>query len=197
MRYTFAMSTEPDGGASRLVELEKFRGYLNILARLRFDQSLRRKMDPSDIVQQTLLEAHVSQKRFKGSSVPEQAAWLRRILVDNLANAGRDLRRAKRDVERERSLDAALEESSMRLEAWLAADQPSPSGRLAREERVLRLADALASLPDAEQETLVLRYCEDWTLDAIGERLGVSRNTAARLLREGLRMLKQKLEGPD
>ena len=43
------------------------------------------------------------------------AAWLRQILANNLANAVRDLGRAKRDVGRERSLEAALDTSSSRL----------------------------------------------------------------------------------
>ena len=55
------------------------------------------------------------------------AAWLRKILAGTLADALRALHRAKRDVSRERSLEAELDQSSDRLQAWLAAEQTSPS----------------------------------------------------------------------
>jgi RNA polymerase sigma-70 factor (ECF subfamily) len=175
------------------VDLERFRGYLSVLARLGFDRKLSTKMDPSDIVQETLLEAHRSRDLFRGKTVGEQAAWLRSILSCNLANAGRDLRRAKRDLERERSID----DSSLRLEAWLRSEGSSPSGRFSREERVLLLSEAIASLPVDEQDVLLFRYCMDWTLEAIGGHLGVSRNTVARLLRRSLAALRDRLRSLD
>jgi RNA polymerase sigma-70 factor (ECF subfamily) len=170
-----------------------FRGYLLLLARLQLGEELRNRLDPSDVVQQTLLEAHRDRATFRGRTEAEQKAWLRRILSHNLANAGRDLRRAKRDVARDRSLDAAVEESSVRLENWLAAEQSTPSGRLASEERSMRLAEALASLPDDQQRAILLRNCESLALEEIGRRIGVSRNTATRLLRRGLAALREKL----
>src|SRR5712692_3211122 len=89
-------------------ELDPFRHYLLLLARVRLDPRLRGKLDASDVVQQTMLEAHQGLAQFRGRSAGEQVAWLRQILARNLANAVRDLARAKRDVARERSLEAAL-----------------------------------------------------------------------------------------
>src|SRR3954464_15238446 len=99
-----------DAGA----RLEGFREYLRLLARLQLDPRLKSKLDPSDVVQQTMLEAYQGLADFRGDGSAQLAAWLRQILARNLANAVRDLGRAKRDFGREQSLDAALENSSVR-----------------------------------------------------------------------------------
>jgi RNA polymerase sigma-70 factor (ECF subfamily) len=72
----------------------------------------------------------------------------------------------KRDVQRERSLEAALDESASRIEGWLAAQQSSPSQQAQRHERVAELMQALAELPEAQREALVLRHCEGWSLNS-------------------------------
>jgi RNA polymerase sigma-70 factor, ECF subfamily len=102
--------------------LGRFLEYLLLLARLQLGNQLRRKLDASDVVQQTLLEAYRNKAKFRGQGKAEMAAWLRKMLACNLTDAIRALGRAKRDVARERSLEAALEQSSTRLAAWLAAE---------------------------------------------------------------------------
>ena len=131
---------------------ERFRSYLRMLAELQLGHGGRAKIDPSDIVQQTLLDAHRDRDQFRGRTEAEMAAWLRRLLACNLADAARLLGRAKRDAARERSLEAAIEASSARLEAWLAAEQSSPSEQAQRNEAILRLVDALARLPEANRQ---------------------------------------------
>jgi RNA polymerase sigma-70 factor (ECF subfamily) len=124
--------------------LERFRSYLLLLARVCLEPMVRAKVGASDVVQQTLLEAHRDRAQFHGQSVGKQAAWLRRILARNLANVVRDLRRDKRDVAREHSLEAALDELASRLEACLAAEQSSPSQHVGDEgdrETLLALID--------------------------------------------------------
>src|SRR5207302_6051490 len=110
--------------------LERFRAYLRLLARMQMGPRLQGKLDPSDLVQQTLLQALRALDRFRGRSDAELAAWLRQILAHKLTNAARELGRAKRDVGRECSLERALEQSSARLEAWLVTEQSSPASRL-------------------------------------------------------------------
>jgi RNA polymerase sigma-70 factor (ECF subfamily) len=174
--------------------LEQFRDYLRLLARLRLDPRLRAKLDPSDVVQQTLLEAHKGLAQFRGRTLAERAAWLRQILARNLANAVRDLTRDRRDVNRERSLEAAVEESASRLEAWLAAEQSSPSERAERGEEAVRLAQALAALPEGQREVVVLRHCQGWSLADISRHVGRSPSAVAGLLHRGLESLRARLE---
>jgi len=185
------MSREP---APDRPGFEKFRDYLRLLARLHLDPRLRGKLDPSDVVQQTLLEAYEAAEQFRGRTDAEAAAWLRQSLAHNLADALRAFGQAKRDVGRERSLDEAIQASSARLAHWLAADQSSPSQQAEDHERAVQLADALAKLPDAQREALVLQHWHAWSLDEIGRHLGRSPAAVAGLLKRGLRQLRQSLQ---
>ncbi len=109
--------------------LESYRSYLRVLARAQLGPKLRAKVDASDVVQETLLNAHRAIDQFRGESPAQLAAWLRKILARHLIHLARDFGRDKRNVGRERSLEASIEQSSVRLERWLAADQSSPSHR--------------------------------------------------------------------
>ena len=173
--------------------LDRFRSYLLLLARARLDQRLQGKLDASDVVQQTLLEAHRDLPQFRGRTAGEQAAWLRQMLARNLANAARDLGRAKRDVHRERSLQAALDDSASRLEAWLAAEQSSPSQRADRHERAIRLAEALDGLPEAQREAIILRHWQGLSLAAIAAQLDCTPAAVTGLLHRGLKKLRTHL----
>src|SRR5436853_1708007 len=139
-------------------KLERFRSYLYLLARSHIGPRHRARLDPSDIVQQTLLQAHQNQSQFRGGSDAELLGWLRQILANNLADAVRGLARAKRDVARERSLDRDVDDSFSRVDGWLAAVQSSPSEQAVRAEELLHLANALASLPLAQREAIVLHH---------------------------------------
>jgi RNA polymerase sigma-70 factor (ECF subfamily) len=170
--------------------LESFRAYLRLLARLHLAPQLRGKLDPSDVVQQTLLQAYQALGQFRGHSEAEWAAWLRQILARNLAQAVRDFGRAKRDAGREQSLSAALDASSARLEAWLAAEQSSPSQRAEQGEQSLRLAEAMEQLPEAQREALVLQHWQGLSLAEIGTHLGRSPEAVAGLIKRGLKQLR-------
>jgi RNA polymerase sigma-70 factor (ECF subfamily) len=176
-------------------DLEGWRPYLSLLARAQIDPRLRGKVDLSGVVQQTLLEAH--QKRPLLRSEGEEAAWLRRVLANNLADELRKLAAGKRDIGRERSLEAALNGSSARLGAWLAAEQSSPSQRAEKNELGLRLAAALEQLPEAQREALVLQHWHGWTLAQIAEHLGRTRAAVAGLIKRGLQQLREHLREND
>jgi RNA polymerase sigma-70 factor (ECF subfamily) len=174
-------------------KLERYRDYLRLLARMQMPARLQGKMDPSDLVQATLLRAYQAIDQFRGRTSEELAGWLRQILANTLANTVRDYGRARRDVALERSLEAAIDQSSARLEAWLAADQSSPSELAARNEQVLQLAAALHTLPGDQREALILRHCQGCSVAEIADRLDCTRAEATSLLRKGLKQLRQTL----
>lgn len=179
-------------------ELERFRPYLRLLARLQLHRRLQSKVDASDIVQQTMLHAHQARAGFRGTTEAERAAWLRQILARNLAHLVRDFGRDKRDCSREQSLQQSLDRSSARLEVFLADDQSSPSQRATRNEDVLRLAAALEQLPDAQRRAVEMHYWEGCTVAEIGETLERSTSAVAGLLHRGLTALRAELNSePD
>src|SRR5262249_164618 len=129
--------------------LEEYRDYLRLLARLQLDPRLQSKIDPSDIVQETLLKAHQAAFPWRGEG--ERAAWPRPLLANCLTDAVRTFSAGARRVELEQSLEQALEDSAVRLEQCLAAGQATPVDQAIRAEHLLHLAEALAQLPPDQQ----------------------------------------------
>lgn len=174
--------------------LQRFRAYLGLLVRLQFSPRWQGKLDESDLVQQTLLRAVEGLGGFRGRTDAEMAAWLRQILARQMANTARDLGRWKRDLSRQRSLEATLDQSASDLEAYLAASCTSPSQNAQRNEQVFRLADALAILPEAQREALLLHHFQQQTLQQVAEQLGRSPTAVAGLIKRALRSLRSQLE---
>jgi RNA polymerase sigma-70 factor (ECF subfamily) len=173
--------------------LERYRDYLRLLARLHLDPRVQGKLDPSDVVQETLLKAHQALGQFRWQGEGEMAAWLRTILANTLADTVRRYGTAARDVHLERSLQAGLEESSSRLESWLAAEEPSPSEQFQRQEQLLRLAAALVQLPDDQRQAIELRHLKSASLEEIAQQMGRSKGAAAKLLFRGVQTLRALL----
>ncbi len=178
-------------------ELEHFRSYLHVLARILIGPRRRCPIEPSDVVQETLLEAHRKRDQFRGSSDAELAAWLRTLLTFTLADMRRALGRDKRDPGRQRSLEEVLEQSSARLGGWLTDGTSSPDRRAERNEQIHRMLDALEKLTEAEHDALVLRYLGGRSLDQIGRQLGRTRDAIAGLLKRGLQRLRELLQEPE
>jgi RNA polymerase sigma-70 factor (ECF subfamily) len=172
-------------------DLNRFRPYLLMLARMQFDDVLQSKLDESDIVQQTLLEAHHSIAAFRGKSSGEMAAWLRQILARNLADEIKRFRRGKRDLRMEQSLQLALNESTIRVQQWLAKDDPSPSDCAIANEQVLALAAALIKLPADQRRAIELRQLLGHSFAEVAKHLGRTEIAAASLFRRGIKTLRQ------
>jgi RNA polymerase sigma-70 factor (ECF subfamily) len=174
-------------------QLEQFRDYLGLLVRLQIDTRLQGKVDLSGLVQQTMLEACQARDQLRGRGTEELAAWLRKALANNLKDEVEKLRAAKRDVLRERSLDAALQESSCRLQAWLAAEGSTASQSAIRHEESLRLAAALAALPVHQRRALELHHLQGRMLAEVAVELGCTKAAVAGLLHRGLERLRELL----
>ena len=179
------------GGEETGLPLERYRDYLRLLARLQLGPEFWAKLDDSDVVQETLLKAHRAAGDYRGHTEAELLAWLRRILGNTLTDAARRFGARARDLGLERS----LEESSARLEDWLAAEQSSPSEAAGRQEDLLRLAEALARLPDDQREAVELHHLKGASVAEIAEQTGRTRPSVAGLIRRGLQRLRELLQG--
>jgi RNA polymerase sigma-70 factor (ECF subfamily) len=174
--------------------LDQFRSYLYLLARAHLGPRAQNKIDASDLVQQTMMDAHAKRGQFRGSTDAERAAWLRKILTGNLADALRHQHRAKRDVARNRSLEAEIDGSFHRAESWLAASQSSPSQHVTKKEELLRLADALTKLPEAQRDAVILRHLQGMSLAEVANQLDRSETAVAGLVYRGLNKLHDLLD---
>jgi len=185
----------PEAAGPDPAVLEEYGNYLDLLARLQLQARFRGKLGTSDIVQQTLLKATQNWDQFRGRDGPELACWLRRILSNALVDAVRELTGAKRDVARERSLEAELAQSSARLESLLQASPSSPSAHLLRELDLLELSAALAQLPEDQRLALEMHYLQGCTIAAVAEQMNRTERSVAGLVRRGLQKLRELLAG--
>lgn len=175
-------------------DLEPYRDYLRLLAGIKLDPGLQARVDPSDVVQQTMLQAFQAREQFRGLVEGQRGAWLRQILARNLAMAVRDHHREKRDVARERSIRESIDHSSARIVAWIKSNQSTPSERAVRNEQMLRLAHALAELPEGQRDALSLHFFQGLSLAEVGRSLGRSQPSAVGLIHRGLKRLRGLLE---
>jgi RNA polymerase sigma-70 factor, ECF subfamily len=181
-------------GPARGQLLERYRSYLIMLARMQIGRRLQGKVDPSDLAQETFLEAHRDFAQFRGSTEKEMAAWLRRIFVSNLANLiQRYYGTRRRNLRLERELDAELEQSSRALDFGLVAKQSSPSHVVARREQALILAEALEHLPNDYREVLALRHLEELSFPEVAQRMGRSLDSVKNLWARALARLRREL----
>jgi RNA polymerase sigma-70 factor, ECF subfamily len=176
--------------AVRPEDLERYRTVLHLRARPRLAHRLRGKLDASDIVQETLLQAYRKLAQFRGHTEGELAAWLFKILETTFAMTARQFQAEARDVGRERSMEAGVQVSAALLRAWLNAGRPTPVEYAQRREQVRRLAEAVAKLPPDQGRAIHLHYLEGRPLVEVASLLHRSREAVAGLLFRGLRRLR-------
>jgi RNA polymerase sigma-70 factor (ECF subfamily) len=171
--------------------LERFRRYLYIQARLQADPQFRPNLDLSGVVQQTLREAHQAQAQLRHKSEPQKAAWLRGILVHNLADEVRKLTDCRHDVFPKRS-EAG---SSSRPKAFPAEDQSSANQRAGstRNEKMVQLTEALAQLPTDQRIALELHHLKGRPLADVSQRMERSKEAVVKLLVRAVKRLRELL----
>lgn len=162
--------------------LEHFRSYLKLIASHEIGSKLGAKLDASDVVQDTFLDAHRYFENFQGESVTQFTAWLRAVMAGVMANTMRRYLGTKaRDIRLEKQLAADLDNSAAILSELLVASISSPSQNIMRDEQTLQLAQAMSNLSSDYQSVLTLRHIEGLTFPQIASRLNRSVDSVEKL----------------
>lgn len=171
------------------------RTYVGVVARAEVESWLQAKVDASDLVQQTLLEAHREMDQFRGSTEGEWLAWLRRILSHNAVDFVRHYKgTAKRQINREVRMHAPTADNSLGRTLDLSAGIETPSELVIRKEREIEIAEAISELATDHQEVIMLRNLQRLPFNEVAERMGRSRPAVQMLWMRALRSLRKILE---
>jgi len=173
--------------------LEAYRNYLALLARSQIGQRLQGKVDASDLVQETYLEAHRDFAGFRGRTEAEFVRWLRSILASNLANLVERYTAQRRDVRLEQQLVAGLDKSSEVLDHGLVARQSSPSHQAVRHDQGVQLANALEQLPEDYRQVLILRHLEELSFPDVARRMQRSLDSVKNIWARALARLRRSI----
>jgi RNA polymerase sigma-70 factor (ECF subfamily) len=183
------------------VLMQLYRNYLYLLARTQVDLHLQGLASPSDLVQETFLQACGRFEQFRGNTEKELLGWLRRILINNLGQlVEKHLLARKRDARRQLSLEGHLKQldrSSMKVEAALVSQGSSPSVQAQRRETASRVADQLARLPPDYRDVIVLRNLEGLPFADVARCMGRSPGAVRVLWLRALDRLRELNEGED
>jgi RNA polymerase sigma-70 factor, ECF subfamily len=172
--------------------LELYRAYLKTLANAKLHATLRGKVDASDVVQETCMEAVRTISSFRGSTPTEFAGWLRGILAHRISKTVRRyLGTQQRNIQIERSMRQDLDASSDNLERFIATNEDSPSQVLEWSETVLQLANAIESLPEDYRKVVMLRNVQDRPFREVANEMGRSIDSVEKLWVRALAKLKE------
>lgn len=176
--------------------LDECRGYLTVIAQQELGSQLRVKVAPSDIVQESLLDAYRGFDKFDGTSEQELLRWLRRTLLNNVADAVKRYRgTARRAINRELPLNSGDPHvGPFEIPTSLSS---LPIDKVIRGEEQQRLLAAIRRLPERARRAVVLRNLDARPFSEIGEVLGVSSDAARKIWERAVERLSAELKPND
>ncbi len=175
--------------------LDRHRNRLKRMVQVHLDDRLAARVDPSDVVQESLLEASRRLGEYAQGRPVALYPWLRAIAWQKLLKVHQHHLAQKRSITRERQWDLSLSGASAdELVNCVGGSQSSPSERVARAERQLYVRRLLEQLAPRDREVLVLRYLEQLPPSECAEVLGVSHETYVKRHMRAVRRLRQLLE---
>jgi RNA polymerase sigma-70 factor (ECF subfamily) len=168
-----ALDGDPDA-IDRL--LTRYRDQLRRLIALRLDPAIYPRVDASDIVQETLLEAARRMPEYLQRKPMPFHLWLRKTAMQRLVmERRRHQGAAGRAVSREVAMP---EKSSLLLAQQVLARESSPSQRAGKRETVIAIRRAVGQLAEGDREVVLMRWIEGLNYAEIGAVLGIEEATA-------------------
>ncbi len=184
LKFLLAPATSGDFEAREEL-LALYRPYLRFVAGRRLPTMVQKRVDASDLVQQTLIDAVRGLPEFRGQTEPEFTAWMMRLLERNLLQSVRNNTLAKRDVRLEQDWGDGSG-SAVLMWQQLAANGSSPMSGVFRGEAALHLAAALEELPADQRTAVEMRYIGQQSLQAIADEMERTVGSVAGLIRRGV-----------
>ena len=160
----------------RLLEMHRER--LRRMVALRLDSRLSARVDASDVVQETLIDAARKLANYERDRPLPFYPWLHRLAAERLAAVHRKHRAGVRSVGRENQAFARPDDSARLLVDHLVAGDATPGHAVVQEERRQRVHAALAQLSPPDREVLVMRYLEDLAFAEIAAILDIGESAA-------------------
>jgi RNA polymerase sigma-70 factor, ECF subfamily len=176
--------------------LNRHRARLRQMIAFRLDQRLAARVDPSDVVQEALVEADRRLNAYARTQPLPFYPWLRQLALDRVTDLHRrHIRSQKRSVLNEAiRLPALPDDSAEHLARQLAGQGSSPSARLERHEVQERMRSALERLNERDREVLLLRHMEQLSVRDIAAILGISEGAVKVRHVRALERLRQTLD---
>jgi RNA polymerase sigma-70 factor (ECF subfamily) len=172
--------------------LQRYRPRLHAFVEARLDPRVRSRLDSSDVVQEVQLEVAGRMDDFVNRNPMPFHLWIRKTAYERLLKVHRDhRRRARRSVDREVALP---DRSSLLLANPLLAGASSPSQQLAAREFADRVSRAVAELPEADREILLMRHAEDLPYAEIACLLDIEAEAARKRYGRALLRLRKVLK---
>jgi RNA polymerase sigma-70 factor, ECF subfamily len=170
--------------------LQRYRPLLLELARVNLPPELAGKLNPSDLVQITFADAVSSIEQLRAQSEAEVRAWLCVLLTCNVEDAARQFIAGKREVRRERSLDAShLKAHQVTMRQGL----PTPAHGAATQEDLDRVQQAIARLSGGHRKLIEWRNREGLSYVEIAKRLEISPDAARMRWKRAIKHLAKAL----
>jgi RNA polymerase sigma-70 factor (ECF subfamily) len=188
VRWRDRIAAARDGDREALGEIfQRLRAWLRASAMEQLDAELQVKISPSDVVQETLLEAHRGFEKFRGASQAELVLWVQGILNHRVQTAYRKYRgTSKRNIGRETGLHALSESRHL---PELATTESSPSGHAVANEELMRLEAALRQLSPRHEQVIRLRNELKLPFADVAVALSCSEDAAQKLWTRAIKQL--------
>jgi RNA polymerase sigma-70 factor (ECF subfamily) len=191
IRFHQLLREARDGSTeARWLVVQMFRKMMLTIANDEVDQAVQAREAPSDIVQETILEAQRDLDRFQGMTEREMRGWLRTVLKRNIKNLHLKYRTIKRDLNRERPMELQTQSNNPSM----ADPCPSPSTLIDLRERLQWIDRAMKTMPDHYQQVIDLYYRKGLTFAQIGETMNRSEGAVRQLHARSLHELSKRVK---
>ncbi len=177
--------------------MDRHRGSLNQLVRMRLDRKIQNRIDVSDVVQDVLVEANRRLPRYLESPAMPFHLWLRQIAKDRIIDAHRRHRvSAKRSVDREQRMTApkGYDQSSIHLAAILGDGRLTPAAAAIQKEMARKVESAISLLNEKESEIIIMRHYEHLTNQEISQVLDLTEPAASMRYLRAIRKLREVIQ---